>query len=145
MAPPLNRRARRAQAGFSLLDGLVGMTLLAVGLLGLAKMELGLIAQATEMQDRLVATQLGDELLSTVLVDTPNAACYTLPATGTCGSDAAKAVATAWRAQALAALPGATSASAVLNTTTNRMTVTLGWTGKATRDARTLEVATDVR
>ena len=133
------------QRGFSLLDGLVGMTLMAVGLLGLARLESGLIAQSTEAQSRLAAAQLSDQLLSTVLVDVGNATCYTVPATGSCGSDTAKSTATAWRSQALAALPGATAASAVLNTTTQRMTVTLQWTGKTTNDTHTLEAATDVR
>ena len=134
-----------AQRGFSLLDGLVGITLLAVGLLGMAKLEAGLIAQSTEAQQRLVASQLGDQLLSTLLVDTGNVDCYTVPATGTCNSTVARDSASAWQAQALAALPGAASASAVLDSTRRRMTVTLTWTGKASRDTRTLEVATSVR
>jgi len=113
--------------------------------LGLARLESGLIAQSTEAQNRLAAAQLGDQLLSTVLVDVANASCYTVPAAGTCGSDTAKGTATAWRTQALAALPGSASASAVLNTTTQRMTVTLQWTGKAASDTHTHEVATDVR
>ena len=141
------RRAARhgAQHGFSLLDGLVGMTLLAVGLLGMARLESGLIAQSTEAQHRLVAAQLGDQLLSTVLVDTANVDCYTVPPTGTCESAVAKDSTTAWQAQALAALPGAASASAVLDDARRRMTVTLSWTGKASRDTRTLEVTTGVR
>jgi type IV pilus assembly protein PilW len=80
MTRPTCRRRAAPPQGFSLIDGLVGMTLMAVGLLGLARLESGLIAQSTEAQNRLAAAQLGDQLLSTVLVDVANASCYTVPA-----------------------------------------------------------------
>ena len=127
-------RLRRLPHGFSLLDGLIGMTLMAVGLLGLARLESGLIAHSSASQTRLTAAQLSDQLLSTVLVDATNATCYTVPAAGT-----------AWRTQALAALPGSPSASAVLNTATQRMTVQLQWTDKTTGDTHLHEASTDVR
>lgn len=138
-------RLRRLPRGFSLLDGLIGMTLMAVGLLGLARLESGLIAHSSASQTRLTAAQLSDQLLSTVLVDATNATCYTVPAAGTCSNTTASATATAWRTQALAALPGSLSASAVLNTATQRMTVQLQWTDKTTGDTHLHEASTDVR
>lgn len=136
---------RRVQRGMGLLEGLVAVAILSFGLLGLARFQSGLIAQTTEAQGRMVATQFADELLNTVLVDTANAPCYTLPAVGTCPSAAAASRAADWQRRALAALPGTDSAVSILNTATSRFTVTLGWTGKAARDAHTLQMTTDVR
>jgi hypothetical protein len=52
--------------------------------------------------------QLADELLSTALVDTANAACYTLPAEAgcACASEDAAAAAEDWDTRVGAALPG---------------------------------------
>jgi len=144
-APAMRRAARAAQRGMGLLEGLVAVLILSVGLLGLARFQSGLISQGTEAQGRMVAAQFADELLSTVLVDTANAACYTLPATGTCPSAAAASRATDWQTRALAALPGNDAALSTLNTGTSRFTVTLRWTGKAAQDAHTLQMTTDVR
>ena len=131
--------------GFGLLEGLIAVLLLSLGLLGLARYQTSLMAQTTEAQLRLRASALADELLSTVLVDAGNAGCYTLPQTGTCGSVTATARATEWQVRALAGLPGATSPTSALDTTTRRFTVRLNWTGKASRDAHELEMSTDAR
>jgi len=138
-------RRRIAQQGVGLLDGLVAVAILSVGLLGLARFQTGLLAQSTEAQGRMAASQLADELLNTVLVDTANAGCYTLPATGGCGSAAASTRALDWQTRALAALPGTHTATSTLDAGTQRFTVTLTWTGKAARDAHTLQMATDAR
>ena len=139
------RSASRAQRGMGLLEGLVAVAILSFGLLGLARFQSGLVAQSTEAQGRMVAAQFADELLNTVLVDTANAACYTLPAVGTCPSADASARAADWQARALAALPGDDAATSALDTTTQRFTVTLRWTGKAAQDAHTLQMTTDAR
>jgi len=89
--------------------------------------------------------QLSDELLNTALVDTANAACYTVPQVGACGKAAAQARGTDWETRAKAALPGAPTAGAVLDVGTGRMTVTLTWTGKESQETRTLVAVTDVR
>jgi hypothetical protein len=89
--------------------------------------------------------QLGDELLNSALVDTANAACYTVPQVGACGNATAKARAADWETRSKAALPGAPTAVAELDAATGRMTVTLTWTGKESRDTRTLVAVTDVR
>lgn len=142
---PLRRQLRQPLRGFGLLEGLVAVVILSLGLLGLARYQTSLIAQTTESQSRVRASALADELLSTVLVDTGNAACYTLPQTGSCGSSAALARATEWKTRVVADLPGATVPTGTLDAATRRFTVTLRWTGKATRDTHQLEMSTDAR
>lgn len=136
---------RRPPHGFGLLEGLIAVLILSLGLLGLARWQTSLMAQTTEAQSRVRASALADELLSTVLVDAGNAGCYTLPQTGACGSVTATARATEWKARALATLPGATAPTSALDVTTRRFTVTLNWTGKASRDVHQLEMSTDAR
>jgi type IV pilus assembly protein PilV len=135
----------RRSRGVGLLDALIALAILSFGLLALTRFQSRAIAQTTEAQSRQVAMQLSDELLSTVLVDVNNAACYTLPAVGTCASSTAKEGTTAWESRVAAALPGTVTSGAVLDAGTGRFTVTIGWTGKASADARTLQVTTDVR
>jgi type IV pilus assembly protein PilV len=145
--PPRRTGAGRSLRpfGFGLLEGLIAVLILSLGLLGLARWQTSLMAQTTEAQSRVRASALADELLSTVLVDAGNAGCYTLPQSGTCGSATATARATEWQARALAALPGATAPTSTLDITTRRFTVTLNWTGKASRDPHQLEMSTDAR
>lgn len=135
---------RRSQRGIGIIDSLIALAILAFGLLGVTRMQTGLIRQASESQARLTAAQLADELLSTALVDAGNAPCYTLPQTGTCASADAKARATEWEAAVALALPGSVSAAAVLDAD-ERLTVTIHWTGKTEGEERTLEATTDVR
>lgn len=145
MSAPGRSLARTPQRGLGLLEGLVALAILSFGLLGLARFQTGLIAQSTESQGRMAAAQLADELLSTVLVDTGNAGCYTLPQVGVCANAAATARATDWQNRALLALPGNHGATSTLDAATQRFTVTLTWTGKAALDAHTLQMATDAR
>lgn len=138
----------RLSRGVGLLDGLIALAILAFGLLGMTRMQTNLVRQASDSQARLTAAQFGDELLSTALVDVGNAACYTLPAAGTCGSDAASDRAEDWETRVKAALPGTVTAASAL--ADDRLTVTLTWTGRtgdedAEDSERTLQVTTDVR
>ena len=137
--------SRSRNRGVGLLDALIALAILSFGLLALTRFQSRAIAQTTEAQSRQVAAQLGDELLSTVLVDVSNATCYTLPQVGTCGNATAKAGTTAWQTRVTDALPGTVSSGAVLDAASGRFTVSIGWTGKASADARTLQVTTDVR
>lgn len=142
---PCRPPSRATQRGIGLLDGLVAVAILSFGLLGLARFQSGMIAQSTEAQGRMAASQFADELLNTVLVDTANAGCYTLPQAGACTNAAALARATEWQLRALAALPGNDEATSVLDPGTQRFTVTLRWSGKASADRHNLQMTTDVR
>ena len=134
-----------ARRGSGLLDGLIALAILAFGMLAMTRFQGRMVAQTTEAQSRQVATQFSSELLATVLVDTANAACYTLPQTGTCANTAAKTRAADWATRVAAALPGTVTSTATLNAGTGRMTVVVSWTGKDSGDARRLETVTDVR
>lgn len=135
----------RTPRGMGLLEGLIAVAILSFGMLGLARFQTTLMAQTTDSRSRTTATQLADELLSTVLVDTGNAGCYTLPNPSGCTSSAAALRAADWKVRALAALPGDHTAVAVLDSTTQRFTVTVTWTGKGGSDPHTLQVSTDAR
>jgi type IV pilus assembly protein PilV len=145
MKQPLRFSADRARAqrGLGLIDALAALVILAFGMLSLTRMQARVVAQSTEAQQRVQAVAVADNLLGFVAVDAANAACYQIPAGGTCGSPAAAAHASSWAASAVAMLPSA-AASAVLDAN-GTFTVHLRWQGKETQDNRRLEVTTDVR
>jgi type IV pilus assembly protein PilV len=131
------------QRGAGLIEPLVALVILSFGLIGLAHFQVGTVKQMTDAQARLAASAAAEDLLTQVRVDLSNAACYQVPAAGACTSPFAKAQAAAWAAQVPQALPGFVSAAATLNG--NLFTVSVNWTAKASSDARTQTVITDVR
>lgn len=139
------RSALLMARGSGLLDGLVALAILAFGMLAMTRFQGRMVAQTTEAQSRQVATQLSSELLATVLVDAPNAACYTLPQAGACANAAAIARSADWAARVAAALPGTVTSTSSLNAGTGRLTLVVSWTGKDSGDPRRLETMTDVR
>ncbi|MEF7615454.1 pilus assembly protein PilV [Aquincola sp. MAHUQ-54] len=135
----------------TMLEALVAMVVLVFGLLGMSRFQAKIVQQGTDAQLRMAAIQFADRLANYALAGgVANAACYTVPAAGTCANAAAKKVASDWAAEVAAALPGTvTATSAILN---GRLTVTIGWTGKGVDAAddkearqRRVEVVTDVR
>ena len=138
-------RLRRAQRGTGLFDALIALAILSFGLLAMTRFQGRMVAQTSETQARQIATQFAAEHLSTVLVDVVNAPCYTRPQAGTCGNAAAATRTADWAASAAAALPQPAAASAALDTTTNRMTVSISWYGKGSGEQRLLQATTDVR
>lgn len=132
----------RASRGFGLIDGLIALAILAFGMLALTRFQTRLVAQASEAQERLTAVVQGDELLSTVLVDTLNRDCYTIPAVGVCGSAAAASAVEVWVAKVAATMPGTVTTENLL--AGDLMTLTITWTGKDSQDTRTHRVITDV-
>jgi Tfp pilus assembly protein PilV len=139
--------SRTHARGVGLFDALVALAILSFGLLAITRFQSRMVAQSTDAQARLTATQYADELLNTALVDEANAACYTVPAAGACANPTAAAAAAAWAASAAAALPSGFASTALAG---NRLTVTVRWAGKAgantdgTSDTHTVEVTTDV-
>lgn len=146
------------QQGLSLLEPLIAIVIMAFGVLGLAKFQLNMFAQTGEAKARLNATTLAEELLSQVLVDTPNAVCYatTVSPAVACGSTQASAVYAAWKANAISVLgtfagkdKSGVTATSSLNSTTSQLTVTLTWrlknsSGNQVSDTHTHTVITDV-
>ena len=135
---------RRAARGFTLIDSLIALAILAFGLLAMTRLQARALAQSTESQARMTAVQFGDELISTILIDAGNHDCYRLPVGGTCSSDAAKALATDWNTRLAAALRGG-SATSTYDGTTGRMTVAISWTNKESGSTHQLNATTDVR
>jgi type IV pilus assembly protein PilV len=147
MRQPTFRRllsARRAARGFTLIDSLIALAILTFGLLAMTRLQARALAQATESQARMTAVQFGDELISTILIDAANHDCYRLPAGGTCGSNAAKALTTDWNTRLTAALRGGAATSSYDNAT-GRMTVSITWTNKDSGSTNQLNATTDVR
>ncbi len=134
----------RRQRGFSLVDGVIALAIMAFGLLGLSRLQTRALPLGTESQQRATAVQFGSELLSAALIDNANYACYTLPAAGACGSAVATAYANDWKTRVAAALPGG-DATATYDAATSRLRVVVTWTGKSAGDARRSEATTDVR
>lgn len=144
MSPAMAPRGARRQRGISMLDALIALALLSFGLLGLTRLQARALAQGSESGARQVAAQYADELLSAVIVDNANFACYTLPQRGSCTSAVAATSTQQWLTRLQAALPEG-AASAVYDSGNQRITVTLRWRGKESDETRTVEVTTDVR
>lgn len=138
---------KRPGRGMSLVDALIGMSLMAFGMLALAGFQTRMVAQTTETQNRTVAMQFANELLNTALVDPDNLACYSLPAAGVCASAVARDGTDAWGVRVAGGLPGPVAVTATQAGT--RLRVQIGWSGKPDVDgadvARTLVVETDVQ
>ncbi len=144
MRPPIPRR----QHGFGLFDGVVSLALLAFGMLALTRFETQLGSVANESAQRIQAAALADELLSAMLTDNANVACYTLPAVSTpvCADPIARAETDAWKARVMARLPHATAPTARIDVpAAGRFTVTLSWYYKDSTDPRTHQVQSDYR
>ncbi len=59
----LSIRSRRRQRGTSLIESLVALLILALGVLGLAGLQAGALAQARQNQARAIALQMANDLL----------------------------------------------------------------------------------
>jgi type IV pilus assembly protein PilV len=138
--------ARRKARGVTLIDALIALAILAFGMLGMTRLQTRMLAQTTEAQSRLLAVQFGDELLSSALIDAANHNCYTLPATGTCGSTAARNYTDALKTtiEATPQLPSA-AVTSTYTAASGQLTVRITWTGKESGETRVQEGTTDVR
>lgn len=143
-------KAPAGQRGVGLIETLVALAILAVGMLAMTRLQARLVAQGTESQNRIVATQITDQLFAMAIVDPDHASCYTHgPVASSCPeTDAARAATSAWAADAAARLPGFKSATSVLDA--GQLTVTLTWTGKSVQegqvpDSHRIVMTSDVR
>lgn len=150
----MSKTSRQTQRGVGLFDGLVALAILAFGLLALTGFQSRLVSQGTEAQQRMVASQLADELLNTALVDAAsNTTCYLLPASGACTTAGATALAytNAWKARVMSptTLPNAAAPTVSIDAS-GRLVVTLQWTwtakdGTTSPGTRTHTVTSDSR
>ena len=151
VSPRSRRGGRSSQAGLGLIDALVALVILSFGMLALAGFQVRLLTQSTDANSRVVVSAFADELLNTVLVDSENSLCYQRPMPSACTSSGASAAAAAsaaeaWSQRVASAVPGFLSASAALQDSGRRLTVSIRWTSKGKEaDVRELETTTDVR
>jgi len=138
------------QRGVGLLDAMVALAILAFGTLAMTRLQVRLVAQSTESQNRIVAAQIADQLFSLAIVDPDHASCYThAPVASDCPeANPARAATSNWAAEAATRLPGFKSASSVLNA--GQLTVTLTWSGKSVQegqapDSHQIVMTSDVR
>lgn len=141
-AKALAARVRPAR-GLGLLDALIGLVLLAVGMLALAGFQTRLVSLTTDAQTRAVAMQFANELLSTALVDPANLACYSVPASAGCASAVARNRTAQWATRVAGGLPGPVSVQAQLAGT--QLTVLINWASRNGQDNSRLQVVTDVQ
>lgn len=130
-------KAPARQHGVGLIDAMVALAILAFGMLAMTRLQGRLVAQGTESQNRIVATQITDQLLAMAIVDPEHASCYTqAPVASDCPEASPARTATSnWAAEAAARLPGFKSATSVLDA--GQLTVTLTWTGKSVQEGQT--------
>jgi type IV pilus assembly protein PilV len=135
---------RSRSRGFGLFDALIALAIVAFGMVAMSRFQARMVTSTTEAQTRTVAAAFADELLSSALVDNTNAACYTRPQAGVCGSANAIARTAAWADRAASALPGPVVSTSTL-TPDQRLTVVITWAGRESQENRRLEATTDVR
>jgi Tfp pilus assembly protein PilV len=123
---------------------MVAILILSFGILGLARFQIGILAQTTDAQSRLTASALIEELMSMVRVDVNNAACYTTVTPGSCLGSFAARQAKAWTDKATKTIPGITTCVASMPDA-NTFNVSLVWNSKAFKEPRSLQVSTDAR
>lgn len=132
------------QSGSSLIESMISIVILSFGVLGIARLQTGMLVQSMDAQSRVAASALAEDLLSMVRIDTANAPCYTLPAQGACGSQFALSQVNAWAKRASSVIPGVLSYAASMPDAT-QFSVQVTWASKAFKEARNLQVLTDVR
>ena len=113
------RFARRAAAGFMLIEALVALLIFAFGVLGLVGLQAAMTKAQTTSKFRADAAFLAYQALGTMWSDAPNIANY---ATANC---AAYARCNSWAAKVAAALPGGTAAVTIV---ASDVTVAITWT-----------------
>lgn len=135
---PVNARARN-QGGFTLLEVLIALLVLAVGLLGFAMLQVVNVRYTESANYRTKATQLADTLLDQVRADRKSVAAYATTYTGTADASAcalatgtmtAATFKTLWQCQLGRAL-GADASATVTQTPSGdatTLTVSISWT-----------------
>jgi len=104
-AASTQRRFARQRQGFSLLEVLVTLVLVAIGLLGVAGMQISAIRLADAADVRSKGAIFIDGIAERIQTNPNNAAAYAVSLTGSVSSGAAALDVTAWKASIAQALP----------------------------------------
>ena len=105
MAASTQRGFACQRQGFSLLEVLVMLVLVAIGLLGVAGMQVAAIRLADAADVRSKGSTFLDGIAERIQTNPNNAAAYAVSLTGSVSSGAAAADVTAWKASIAQALP----------------------------------------
>lgn len=118
--------------GSLLIEALISIFVLAIGILGIARLQSDLISRGNDAQFRFHASLYANELLSMASIDRNNANCYSLPVPNTCVDTFATKFMNNWSNMVAAALPAAaTNPPTVVIDANNRMTITIQWRKQA--------------
>ncbi len=121
----------RMQRGFTLVDGLVALTVLLFGVVGLLRLQTTVIQHNMQSRYRVQAAYMAEELVALAQADSGHAGCYaTTDGTApTCPSPIAQAAVTDWIARIEAALPGAAALhpTVTYDAATGDFAVTVAW------------------
>lgn len=146
-AKKLFRTARKNAKGFTLIEVLISITILSVGMLGVASMQLTALSSNAKSRDDTVVVQLVEEMVERIRVNGGNnpGIYHGINTANTCtGSDPAKGDCTQWKQRmADTRLPGLTGTVSVVTESpiekTSTITVQVTWGAGTTK---TLQFAT---
>ena len=139
---------KRYQHGGGLVEGLVSLTILSVGLLGMAGMQGTLIQEGTESRSRMQAGFLASSVLGMAAANPENVGCFIVNSSQSvpCVSPDAQAQATSWTDQVGSALPGSATVppSVAYDAASGQLTVTLRWQMRGDTTVHNFIAATQV-
>lgn len=135
----------RLQRGVALIEALIGLMVLAVGVLGSLYFQGFMVSSNTVSLQRMEAAMLAQELIAMASSDPANVDCYATGGGGGCASGQASAYFADWLGRVATQLPGAAAnpPTAVLQAG-GVYTVTLFWIQKDGGITRNHRVATQI-
>jgi type IV pilus assembly protein PilV len=139
---------KRYQHGGGLIEGLVSLTILSVGLLGMAGLQGTLIQESSESRTRMQAGFLASSVLGMAAADPENVGCFIVNSAQSvaCASPDAQAQTTSWTNQVSSALPGSAGVppTVAYDATSGQLTVTLRWQMRGDATVHNFIAATQV-
>jgi type IV pilus assembly protein PilV len=139
---------KRYEHGGGLIEGLVSLTVLSVGLLGMAGMQGTLIQEQSESRTRMQAGFLASSVLGMAAANPENVGCFIVNSTQSvaCASPDVQAQAASWTDQVNNALPGSAGVppTVAYDATSGQLTVTLRWQMRGDTTVHNFIAATQV-
>ena len=136
------------QHGGGLIEGLVSLTILSIGLLGMAGLQGTLIQEGTESRSRMQAGFFASSVLGMAAANPENVGCFIVNSAQSvpCTSPDAEAQATSWAAEVGAAMPGSAGVppAVAYDAASGQLTVTLRWQMRGDATVHNFIAATQV-